>query len=165
MIQTYLTFNIGKEVYAIKTEKVLEVLQHQNITVIPNSPEYLNGIVNFRGEGIPIFDARVQFNLTQKVDMNKAFIIVVDLHFENETVRTGAVVDKVLNVLPLNSEDILEVPPMKKHFNIEFLEGVVKHNDDFLLLLNMEKVFTFDQTEYLKQVNNSEQSGSNAKTE
>ena len=111
MNSTYLSFNIGREVFAIKTEKVLEVLQHQNITTIPNSPEYLIGIVNFRGDGIPVVDARVQFNLTEKVPMNKAFIIVADLIFDNETLRAGTIVDKVKNVITIHSDEILEVPP------------------------------------------------------
>lgn len=156
MNTTYLSFNIGREVYAIKTEKVLEVLQHQNITEIPTSPEYLKGIVNFRGEGIPVIDARVQFNLTEKVEMNKAFIIVIDLLFENEIVRAGVVVDKVKNVIMLDTTEILEVPPMRSQFNIEFIEGVVSYGDDFLMILNMEKVFSHDQADHLKQLNANE---------
>ena len=151
MNSTYLSFNIGREVFAIKTEKVLEVLQHQNITTIPNSPEYLIGIVNFRGDGIPVVDARVQFNLTEKVPMNKAFIIVADLIFDNETLRAGTIVDKVKNVITIHSDEILEVPPMKSHFNIEFIEGIVKQGDEFLMIINMERVFSHDQAEYLKQ--------------
>lgn len=152
MNYTYLSFNIGKEVYAINTEKVLEVLQHQNITVVPNSPEYLIGIVNFRGDGIPVIDARVQFNLTEKVAMNKAFIIVADLMFDSEAVRAGVVVDKVKNVITINNSEILEVPPMRSQFNIEFIEGIVSYGDDFLMILNMEKVFSHDQADHLKQI-------------
>lgn len=155
MSSTYLSFQIGNEIFALKTDKVLEVLhfQSQTITSIPNSPEYLKGIINFRGDGIPVFDTRVQFNLAERSFNRKTFIIVVDLEFENETLRTGAIVDRVHNVLTINPEDISVVPPMKKHFNIEFLEGVIKHENDFLLLLNMEKVFSFDQANYLRQMN------------
>ncbi len=151
---TYLSFQIGNEIFALKTHKVLEVLhyQSQTITSIPNSPEYLKGIINFRGDGIPVFDTRVQFNLTERSYNRKTFIIVVDLEFENETLRTGAIVDRVQNVLMVNPEDISEVPPMKKHFNIEFIEGVIKHDNDFLLLLNMEKVFSHEQALHLKQI-------------
>lgn len=158
MSSTYLSFHIGNEIFALKTDKVLEVLQYQNqtITSVPNSPEFLKGILNFRGDGIPVFDTRVQFNIAEKSFNRKTFIIVVDLEFENETLRTGAIVDRVQNVLTINPEDISEVPPMKKHFNIEFIEGVVKHNNDFLLLLNMERVFSHDQSEYLKRIQNEE---------
>ena len=77
---------------------------------------------------------------------------MVDLEFENETLRTGAIVGRVQDVLMVNPEDISEVPPMKKHFNIEFIEGVIKHDNDFLLLLNMEKVFSHEQALHLKQI-------------
>lgn len=155
MNATYLSFHIGNEIYAVKTDNVLEVLQHQTITPIPNSPDYIKGIVNFRGEGIIVFDTHKQFNLEAKLDYKKAFIIIMDLHIDNEVIKAGAAVDKVENVLTIDSNEIQPVPPIQKQLNIEFIDGVVNHNNDFLLLLNMERVFTHDQEEYLKEIQNN----------
>lgn len=141
MSNTYLSFVIGEEQFAVNVTKVLEVLQKQKVTKVPNAPEYIKGIINFRGEVVPVFETRVKFNLEQRQE-DAYVIIVLDLLFGEEGMRIGAIVDKVKDVFAINDNEIKPVPHMSENFNTDFIQGIVKQNDAFILLLNVDKVFT-----------------------
>jgi purine-binding chemotaxis protein CheW len=142
MTNTYLSFTINKELYAVNVEKVLEVLERQEITSVPNVPEVIKGIVNFRGEIVPVFESRIKFNLPARDDNASFVIIVLDLLKDNENYRIGAIVDKVKDVITLSGTEIKQVPAMSKDFNADFLSGIVKRDNEFILLLDVNKVFT-----------------------
>jgi purine-binding chemotaxis protein CheW len=153
MIDTFLSFIVCDELYAVNVTKVLEVLEKQNVTRVPNAPEYIKGIINFRGEVVPVFESRKKFNLPVRPDEASYVIIVLDLSHDNEIFRIGAVVDRVKDVISINDQDIKPVPPMSKEFNTEFLEGIYKQGDTFIMLLNVEKVFTGDELSAIKETN------------
>ncbi|HOT14187.1 MAG TPA: chemotaxis protein CheW [Bacteroidales bacterium] len=149
MSNTYLSFVVGEEQFAVNVTKVLEVLQKQTITKVPNAPDFIKGIINFRGEVVPVFEMRVKFNLAERDETKGYVIIILDLQSGEETIRIGAIADKVRDVITLNDSDIKPVPAMNKDFNTEFLQGIVKLNDKFILLLNVDKVFTSNQLQQL----------------
>jgi len=153
MINTFLSFTVCDELYAVNVTKVLEVLEKQNITRVPNAPDYIKGIINFRGEVVPVFESRKKFNLPVRPDDASYVIIVLDLSHDNEIFRIGAVVDRVKDVISINDQEIKPVPPMSKEFNTEFLEGIYKQGDTFIMLLDVEKVFTGDELTALKETN------------
>jgi purine-binding chemotaxis protein CheW len=142
MNQVYLSFNIGEELFAINVQKVLEVLQRQDITPVPNAPFFIMGIINFRGEVVPVFDTRVKFNLKGETSNDSFAIVVLDLVKNNEPFQIGAIVDKVKDVIAINDDDIKPVPPMDSSFSTEFLSGIVRMDERFILLINVDKVFT-----------------------
>jgi purine-binding chemotaxis protein CheW len=154
MKNTYLSFIVGKELYAVNVNKVLEVLEMQRITSVPNAPEYVMGIINFRGEIVPVFETRIKFNIEQRTDSDSYVIVVFDLSKENEILRIGAIVDRVKDVIEINDDDIKPVPTMSKDFNAEFLHGIFKLKNDFILLLNVEKIFTGNELVVLQESNN-----------
>jgi purine-binding chemotaxis protein CheW len=156
MTSTYLSFAISNELYAIKVNNVLEVLQKQEITKVPNAPHGVSGIINFRGEIVPIFDSRAKFNLPE-TDFNASFVIVVlDLLLNNESFKIGAIVDKVKDVIDINDKDIKPVPPMDSEFNSEFIDGISRVDNKFTLLLNAQKVFTKAELSSIKLESPSE---------
>jgi purine-binding chemotaxis protein CheW len=142
MSNTYLSFIVGDELFGVNVTKVLEVLQKQKITPVPNTPNFIRGIINFRGEIVPVFDTRIKFNLEERDPSLSFVIMILDLQSADSSVRVGAVVDKVKNVIILDNEEIKPVPVMSSKFNSEFLQGIVKQNDEFILLLNVDKIFT-----------------------
>lgn len=153
MIRTYLSFTICGDHYAVNVTKVLEVLQEEQITPVPNAPDYILGIINFRGDVVPVFETRVRFNLPQR-DMTKEYnIIVIDISDGPEMFRLGAVVDKVKDVIAIDDADIKPVPTMTKEFNTDFLQGIYKLGNEFIMLLNVEKVFSGDELREVKQEN------------
>jgi purine-binding chemotaxis protein CheW len=142
MNNTYLSFVVGDELFAVNVHKVLEVLQKQRITTVPNTPDFVKGIINFRGEIVPVFETRTKFNLTERDAMYSYVIMILDLQSANSVIRVGAVVDKVKNVITINDNEVKPVPPMSSKFNSEFLHGIVKDGESFILLLNVDKIFS-----------------------
>lgn len=149
MKNTYLSFIVGDELYAVNVSKVLEVLEKQTISRVPNAPHYIKGIVNFRGDIVPVFETRDKFNLPTRIDSDTYVIIVLDLSKNAETFRIGAMVDKVKDVLEIDDTEIKPVPTMSKEFNTKFLHGIYKLNNNFILLLDVEKVFTTEEIDAL----------------
>jgi purine-binding chemotaxis protein CheW len=156
MNQVYLSFNIGNELFAINVLKVLEVLQKQEITSVPNAPDYILGIINFRGEVVPVFDTRRKFNLKSLSENDSFAIAVLDLEKNGEPFRIGATVDWVKDVITISETDIKPVPPMSSSFNTDFLSGVVRTEDRFLLLIDVDKVFTKDEMQIITEVTENE---------
>ena len=161
MTNTYLSFIVCDELFAVNVSKVLEVLQKQHITHVPNAPNYIRGIINFRGEVVPVFESRIKFNLPDRNDEAAFVIIVLDLSKEGEVFRIGAIVDRVKDVINIEDAEIKPVPAMSKEFNTDFLNGIFKLNNDFIMLLDVEKVFTGDELLGLKEVNKIEEQVSN----
>jgi purine-binding chemotaxis protein CheW len=153
MVDTFLSFIVCDELYAVNVTKVLEVLEKQKVTRVPNAPGYIKGIINFRGEVVPVFESRKKFNFPDRPDDASFVIVVLDLSHDNEVFRIGAVVDRVKDVITINDQDIKPVPPMSKEFNTEFLEGIYKQGDTFIMLLKVEKVFTGDELNAIKEAN------------
>lgn len=141
MSKVYLSFNISNELFAINVQKVLEVLQKQEITPVPNAPEFIKGIINFRGEVVPVFDTRQKFNMQPLVNEDIFVVAVLDLIKFNEPFRIGAMVDKVHDVLTVNNSEIMPVPPMASKFDARYLSGIIKRNDQFIMLINTEELF------------------------
>lgn len=153
MTNTYLSFIISSELYAVNVTKVLEVLEKQNITKIPNAPAYIKGIINFRGEVVPVFESRIKFNLPERDENAQNVVIVLDLSKDNDVFRIGAIVDKVKDVISIEDNEIKAVPSMSKEYNTEFLQGIFKQNEKFILLLDVEKVFTSEELKSIKEAN------------
>jgi purine-binding chemotaxis protein CheW len=153
MINTYLSFIVCGELYAVNVTKVLEVLEKQNITRVPNAPDHIKGIINFRGDVVPVFESRKKFNLPARANDDSFVIIVLDLSQEGEMFRIGAIVDKVKDVISIDNQEVKPVPLMSKEFDTKFLEGIVKQDDNFIMLLDVEKVFTGDEINAIKETN------------
>jgi purine-binding chemotaxis protein CheW len=153
MISTYLSFVICGDPYAVNVSKVLEVLQEEHITSVPNSPAYIRGIINFRGEVVPVFETRVRFNLPARNSEDAYNVIVLDVSEGADMFRLGAIVDKVKDVISIDDADIKPVPSMSKEFNTDFLQGIYKLQNEFILLLNVEKVFSGTELKAIKESN------------
>jgi purine-binding chemotaxis protein CheW len=156
MSNTYLSFIVCDELFAVNVTKVLEVLQNEHITHVPNAPDYIKGIINFRGDVVPVFESRAKFNLSERPKNQSFVIIVLDLSSDNEVFRIGAIVDKVKDVISINDDEIKPVPAMGKEFNSEFLQGIFKLKDGFILMLDVEEVFNHDERKAIKDVQATE---------
>lgn len=154
--KVFLSFRLGKETFAVSVKKVLEVLQKQHITEVPDVPEYIRGVINFRGDILPICDARLKFNMNGQTDEEKHVVIVLDLENNQQRLRIGAIADGVKDVISIEETDIKPVPEMGLKYNAEFLSGMIKNGDGFIMVLNVDKVFTTDEVEFLKKTSEIE---------
>jgi len=141
-METYLTFLIGHEYFAVHVSMVLEVLQKQNITTIPKTPAHILGIINFRGDIVPVIDLRSKFNLNSNKISEKYIVIVFEIPTE-EGIKNiiSAKADAVKDVIQINPKEIKQVPELGLNFNSQFINGAIKRDDIFILLLDIEKVF------------------------
>lgn len=137
----YLSFHLGKEVFAVSVNKVLEVLEKQHITEVPKMPDYIKGVINFRGDILPVLETRTKFNMPDRADDSKYVIIVLDLEYNDRSIALGAIADSVRDVLEINPSDIKPVPELGSEYNTEFLKGMIKTDKGFLMILEIDKVF------------------------
>jgi len=142
---TYLTFRLGKEYFASNVSKVLNILEMLPITHIPKAPEYMKGVINLRGLVLPVIDTRIKFGMTPAVMSPSTGILVLDVNVDGVAVKLGAIVDSVDEVIELEASDIQESPSLGTKYKSEFIEGMAKKGESFIMILNMDKVFSADE--------------------
>jgi purine-binding chemotaxis protein CheW len=153
---SFLSFKLGDEVFAVHVNDVLNILEMTKITSLPKAPKYLKGVINLRGTVLPIVDARIKFNMPESEYTTNTCIIVMDLESNQQLIHVGFIVDQVLEVLELTSSQIQPSPTLGTNYKAEFITGMAKANDDFVMLLNMEKIFSLDEISMLKSENAEE---------
>jgi purine-binding chemotaxis protein CheW len=157
MSSTYLSFIVCDELYAVNVTKVLEVLQKQRITHVPNAPSHIKGIINFRGDVVPVFESRIKFDLPERDAKEPYVIIVFDLSKGTDIFRIGAIVDKVKDVIAIEDQEIKPVPKMSKEFNVDFLLGIFRLQNEFIMLLDVDKVFSGEELTAILESNLTEE--------
>ena len=149
---TYLTFVLGKEYFAVCVDEVLEVLQHQQITSVPKTPDHILGIINFRGDILPVVDTRIKFNLSTQDENQRSIIIVFDIAGEDQRIQIAATADAVKDVIEVDPDEIRPVPEMGISYNAKFISGAIRRNDTFIMMLNIEKVFSISDLAMVQQL-------------
>ena len=130
----YLTFSLREEVFAVEIGKVREVLDVAVMTKIPRMPEFLRGVINLRGNVVPVMDLGQKLGMTPIKETINSSIVIVQLMTENDTVLMGAMTDAVRMVVDLHLEDIHEVPQMGANLNTEFIKGMGRLEEKFLII-------------------------------
>ena len=151
----YLTFMLGEEHYAVEVDKVKEVLEFTKITHVPKMPPFMLGVINLRGSVVPVIDLRLKFGMEKTEKSVETGIIVMEISFEGETVILGGLADSVQQVIELDAANIEPAPRIGTRIDTHFIKGMGKHEDNFLIILDIDKVFTLSE---LSQV--SEKTGS-----
>jgi len=140
----FLAFRLGEESFAFEIERVREVLSYTKVTKVPNTPDFMIGVINLRGNVVPVVDLRILFGLGQGEMTEDTCIIIVEVAIDDETLEIGARADAVREVFDLKKDDIEPAPSLGSHLNTEFMLGMGKKDDEFLLLLDIEKVFSME---------------------
>jgi purine-binding chemotaxis protein CheW len=140
----YINLRIGTENFAINVDKVLEIIQLEKLTCIPNSPDFILGILNFRGSIVPIIDMHKRFRIITDDNYGK-MIVVVDITHKNENILMGLLVDQVTNVVEFEFKSIRSVPDLGIKYNPEFIEGFVEYNGKFIMVMNIDRVLSVDE--------------------
>lgn len=141
----YLTFKLGGELYAVEITKVREVLDYTRITRVPRAPGFMKGVINLRGGVVPVVDFRLKFGMAEAQPTPDTCIIIMDVAQEGELAMLGALADQVHEVLDLSQGDVVPPPRMGTRVDVEFILGMGKHNDDFITILDIGKVFSLEE--------------------
>jgi len=141
---SYLTFKLDKELYAVSTLKLVEVLDNVYITPIPNSFDYLHGVIPFRGNIIPVINLHRKMEVERKL-RNKNVIIIFEVILKMKKTLVAALVDGVREVLTVDDEHIK--PLIDDAINVDqtYFLGMISNNDNFILIMNIEKVFAIKE--------------------
>ena len=138
----YLTFALGQEEYGLEILKVREIIGYIDVTAVPQTPEYVKGVINLRGRVIPVVDLRTKFGMERAERTKETCIIVVEIIQNDCDVSTGIVVDKVQEVLDIAGEDIEETPNFGTRVNTDFILGMGKIGEAVKTLLDIDKVLS-----------------------
>ncbi len=149
-IHSYLTFLLNEELFSVNVGKVIEILEVPKLTKVPQAPNYMAGVMNLRGNVLPVIDTKIKFGLGNTEIQQKTCIVVLDISIEGESVYVGALVDSVLDVLELTKDEILPPPTVGIKYRPEFIIGIGKVKEDFIMILNIDKVFSTDELSILK---------------
>ena len=147
----YLTFSLADEEYGIGILKIREIIGMMPITSVPQTPEFVKGVINLRGKVIPILDLRLRFNMEAIDYTDRTCIIVVEIESQAGTVQIGAVVDSVSEVLNVGSNDIEETPSFGTKLNTEYILGMAKIEGGVKILLDIDKVLNDEEIEALEK--------------
>ena len=141
----YLTFRLGEEVFGLQIAKVREVLDYTSVTRVPQTPAFMRGVINLRGTVVPVVDMRLKFGLEETDWTVNTCIIIVEVELDNETTILGALADSVQEVMELGPEQIEPAPKIGTRLKTEFIKGMGKVAEKFVILLNIDRVFSSEE--------------------
>ncbi|WP_298436498.1 chemotaxis protein CheW [Geobacter sp.] len=144
-IRQYLTFKLAEEVFAVDVAKVREILEFTTITKVPQTPDFMRGVINLRGSVVPVMDMRLKFGMAGTEKTVNTCIIVVEVAHEGETVILGALADSVQEVFELEPEQIEPAPRIGTKLNTDFILGMGKHDGQFIMILDIDRTFTCEE--------------------
>lgn len=153
----YLSFILDQRVFAFDVLKTREVLTYDKVTPIPCSAAYVAGVINLRGSVVTVMDLRVKFGMKAVEHNENTAIIIVEAMYGEDKVVIGALVDAVKGVLHFEQNQIEPPPRVGMKLNAELITGIGKTNNDFVVILNVDKVLSEEDLSLALQ--NSESSG------
>jgi purine-binding chemotaxis protein CheW len=144
-ISQYLTFKLEDEVFALDIAKVREVLDFTLIAKVPQTPDFMLGVINLRGTVAPVVDMRLKFGMTRTDTTVNTCIIIVEIEIDGEDTVLGALVDSVQEVMDLDPDQIEPAPRIGTRLNTKFIKGMGKRDNHFIIILDIDKVFSSDE--------------------
>jgi len=150
-INQYLTFTLDGDVYAIDVSKVYEVVEFTSITRVPNTPQYMRGVINLRGSVVPVIDVRLKFGLSITEKTVDTCIIVLEVSIEDDKVILGALADSVQEVIELDAKNIEPPPRIGTKFKTDYLKGIGRRDDEFIILLDIDRIMSREEMSEIKE--------------
>ncbi|MDT8445441.1 MAG: chemotaxis protein CheW [bacterium] len=148
----YLSFTLEAEVYALEIAKVREVLEQGKLTKIPQAPPFMRGVINLRGAVVPVVDLKQKFGMGPTVQTVNTCIIIVEIEVDGEWLLLGALADSVREVIELEADQIEPPPSIGTRLKTEFIKGMGKQDDHFLIILDLDRVFSLEEMSQVIEV-------------
>lgn len=149
----FLSFVLNDEEYCIEILKIKEIMGMTNITPIPQTPEFIKGVINLRGQIIPIIDLRLKFQMQFKDYSKRTSIIIVELLYEKEKTLMGIVVDTIKEVVGIPEEKITKIPYINAKIKTEYIRGMTEMGNSIKIVLDISKVLTEEEFVMINGVN------------
>jgi len=143
----FLTFTLDEELYALDIAKVREVLEFGSVTRVPRSPEFMRGVINLRGNVVPVVDLRLKFGMPKTERTINTCVIIAEVAVDGEPTVIGALADAVQEVLDL-APDMIDPPPrVGTRLDTAFIHGMGKRDEEFIIVLDIDRVFSAEELE------------------
>jgi purine-binding chemotaxis protein CheW len=155
----YLTFTLDDEDFALDIGKVREVLDFTTITKVPRMPAFLRGVINLRGNVVPVIDLRYKLGMGAIKQSVDTCIVIVEIMIDDELTHMGALADSVREVIDLDPGQISPPPKLGIKINNEFIKGMGKQEEKFLIILDIDKVLTADELDVVQRTGEGQQVG------
>jgi purine-binding chemotaxis protein CheW len=157
-LDQYLTFTLDDEVFAINISKVREVLDFLTITKVPRMPDFLRGVINLRGNVVPVIDLRYKLGMGTIQQSVDTCIVIVEIMVGDEMTHIGALADSVKEVIALEQGQISPPPKLGINIDNQFIKGMGKQDDKFLMILDIDKVLTANEISIVQKTNDAYES-------
>ena len=154
MAKQYLTFVVNDVLYAVEVFQVQEVLGYTKPVKLPCAQHYIEGLINSRDHGISIINLRAKFNMELKEPDKYTRIVVLEIHIDDGIVTVGAVADAVEEVIEIDEKTIENAPKFGNAISSEFIKGITKKEDRFIIILDVDKIFSFEEEKLLDSMSN-----------
>ncbi len=141
----HLTFKLDEEVFAIDISTVREVLEYTTVTKVPQTPDFMCGVINLRGGVVPVVNLRLKFGMSEAEKTVNTCIIIVEVSVDGETTVLGALADSVQEVHEFEPGQIEPAPKIGTKLNTDFIKGMGKRDEQFIMILDIDKVFSSDE--------------------
>ncbi len=142
----YLTFNLKDDVYGLNISSIKEVLDNRDITQLPKTPNFMRGVINLRGQVVPIIDLKLKFSIEETLFTVDTCIIIVEVELEDgDHTLLGILTDSVREVIELLPDDIDPPPKIGTGIDAAFIYGMGKYDDDFIIIINVKRLFTITE--------------------
>ncbi len=149
---SYLTFSLGDEKFAIPVDHVQEVVEFGQVTKVPNAPDYMLGIINLRGRVLPLLDTKLKLGLAATERSQKSRVLVLDLHLEDDkNLQIGAMVDFAKEVIEIQDNEIQDAPEFENLKTTAPITGIVNNHGDITMIMDIKKVFSIKEVTELSQ--------------
>ncbi|MBU2513302.1 chemotaxis protein CheW [bacterium] len=152
----YLTFKLSEEIFALDIAKVREVLEFSKVTKVPQTPDMMIGVINLRGSVVPVINLRLKFGMGESERTVNTCIIIIEVSIEDEVTMIGALVDSVNEVMDMDAEDIEPPPKIGTQLKTEFIKGMGKQEERFVIILDIEKIFSMEELAIVQDVTKEE---------
>lgn len=152
-LKKYLTTTLQGEQFALDINRVSEVLDVTSITRIPGMPDFVLGVIDLRGQVVPVIDLARKLEMEKQDKKEDSCIVIVELQVEGEGVNMGALTDSVDDVLEIGSESIAPPPKMGTHLRQEFIRGMIRREDEekFIIILDIESILSGEEVSAVKE--------------
>lgn len=146
----YLTFKLDEEIYAIDIRQVREVLDFTEVTKVPRMPDFMRGVINLRGGVVPVIDLRLKFDMSATDKTVDTCVIIIEINIDGTATLLGALADSVQEVLDLDQDQIEPAPKIGTRLKTEFIRGMGKKKDEFIIILDIDRVFSAEELVIVK---------------
>ncbi len=149
----FVTFALGKEVFAVPVQVVREILDYEDLFRIPNGPDYLLGLRDVRGQGVPTIDLRLKLGLPKTEPTPNTRVLVLDIPLESRTLSLGMVADRVFEVIPFRKSQIEAAPEIGVRWSSDYIAGVVRRDEGFVVIVDLARLLSSGDTALLSARN------------